>query len=169
MEALINVGFVFLLGLIGLVFGSWNERKHYRSIVAREAQLKHILVFNEKRPPLEVTGLPFHLVQGSVVVSSDYFKNIAAGLRSFFGGRLSVYETLLDRARREAVLRMKAEAQARGANIVVNVLFETCNLTQQQPGAIVSCEVLVYGTAWALPRPAGHEAAAAKGSAQALG
>ena len=152
MEALINIGFVFALGLIGLVFGSWNERKHFRSIVEREAKFKHILMFNEKRPPHEVAGLPFHMVQGSVVVSSDYFKNIAAGLRSFFGGRLSSYESLMDRARREAVLRMKEDAQARGANVIVNVLFETCNLTQFQPGAIVSCEVLVYGTAWALPK-----------------
>ena len=159
MEALINIGFVFVLGLVGLVFGSWNERKHYRSIVAREAQYKHILVFNEKRPPPEVHGLPFHMVQGSVVVSSDYFKNIAAGLRSFFGGRLRNYESLLDRARREAVLRMKEEAHAQGANVIVNVLFETCNLTQNQPGAIVSCEVLAYGTAWKMPRPAAAAAA----------
>lgn len=142
---------VFVLGFVGLVFGTLAERKHYRSIVLREAEYKHILLFNEKRPPLEVSGQPFYLVQGSVVVSSDYFKNMAAGLRSFFGGRLKSYESLLDRARREAVLRMKQEAQAKGANVIVNVLFETCNLSQSQPGTIVSCEVLVYGTAWAMP------------------
>ncbi len=149
---------VFVLGLVGLVFGTLAERKHYRSIVLREAEYKHILLFNEKRPPLEVSGQPFHLVQGSVVVSSDYFKNMAAGLRSFFGGRLKNYESLLDRARREAVLRMKQEAQAKGANVIVNVLFETCNLSQSQPGAIVSCEVLVYGTAWAMPSGASQGA-----------
>ena len=49
---------------------------------------------------------------------------------------------------------MKEEAYAQGANVIVNVLFETCNLTQNQPGAIVSCEVLAYGTAWKMPRPA---------------
>ena len=154
MEFLINLAFIVLLGLIGLVVGSAIERKHYRSIREREDQLKHILLFNEKRPPLSVSGQPFHIVQGSVVVSSDYFKNLAAGLRSLFGGRLTSYESLLDRARREAVLRMKEEAHAQGANVIVNVLLETCNLTQNQPGAIVSCEVLAYGTAWKMPRPA---------------
>ena len=151
MELLINLGFVVLLGLIGLVAGSAIERRHYRSIREREQALKHVLLFNEKRPPLTVSGQPFYIVQGSVVVSSDYFKNLAAGLRSIFGGRLTSYETLLDRARREAVLRMKQQAHERGAHMVVNVLFETSTLNQNEPGSIVSCEVLVYGTAFVVP------------------
>ena len=151
MELLINLGFVVLLGLIGLVAGSAIERRHYRSIREREQALKHVLLFNEKRPPLTVSGQPFYIVQGSVVVSSDYFKNLAAGLRSIFGGRLTSYETLLDRARREAVLRMKQQAHERGAHMVVNVLFETSTLNQNDPGSIVSCEVLVYGTAFVVP------------------
>ena len=151
MELLINLGIVVLLGLIGLVVGSAIERRHYRSIREREQALKHVLLFNEKRPPLTVSGQPFYIVQGSVVVSSDYFKNLAAGLRSIFGGRLTSYETLLDRARREAVLRMKQQAHERGAHMVVNVLFETSTLNQNDPGSIVSCEVLVYGTAFVVP------------------
>ena len=81
MEFLINLAFIVLLGLVGLIVGSALERKHYRSIREREAALKHILVFNEKRPPLTVSGQAFYMVQGSVVVSSDYFKNLAASLR----------------------------------------------------------------------------------------
>ena len=160
MEFLINLAFIVLLGLVGLIVGSALERKHYRSIREREAALKHILVFNEKRPPLTVSGQEFYMVQGSVVVSSDYFKNLAASLRSFFGGRLTSYETLLDRARREAVLRMKQQAADHGAHLVVNVLFETSALNQNQPGSAVSCELLVYGTAFVVP-PTARTAAAA--------
>ena len=148
MEFLFNIGFVVLLGLIGLVFGSLAERRHYRSIVQREAELRHILVFNEKVTPMELAGQPFFLVQGSVVISSDYFKNLAAGLRNFFGGRHRSYETLLDRARREAILRMKAQAQAQGATMVFNVLMETSSLNSGTPGGLVTAEVLAYGTAW---------------------
>jgi uncharacterized protein YbjQ (UPF0145 family) len=151
MEFLINLGFIALLALAGLVFGTVSERRHYRSILEREAKYRHILVFNEKRPPLTVSGQPFHLVQGSVVVSSDYFKNMAAGLRSLFGGNLKNYETLLDRARREALLRMKQQADERGAHMVVGVLFETSTLNQNGRGQIVSCEVLAYGTAFVMP------------------
>lgn len=151
MEILINLAFVVFLALLGLIVGSLLEGKHYRSIREREAQYRHILLFNEKRPPLAASGQPFHLVQGAVVISSDYFKNMAAGLRSLFGGRLKNYETLLDRARREAVLRMKAQAHAHGAHVVVGVLFETSTLNQSTRGQIVSCEVLAYGTAFVMP------------------
>lgn len=154
MEFLLNLAFIVMLGLIGLVFGSLSERKHYRSIREREARLRHVLLFNEKKPPPTATGQPFHLVQGSVVVSSDYFKNMAAGLRSLFGGNLKNYESLLDRARREAVLRMKQQAHDRGAHLVVGVLFETSTLNQNGRGQIVSCEVLAYGTAFVMPREA---------------
>ena len=43
------------------------------------------------------------LVSGSVVISSDYFKTFVAGFRAFFGGRFRGYETLLERARRDAL------------------------------------------------------------------
>ena len=43
------------------------------------------------------------LVAGSVVISEDYFKRIVSSLQSLFGGRLRSYESLVDRARREAV------------------------------------------------------------------
>jgi len=144
--------FVIALAVVGLVFGSMNERKHYRSIQQREAKYRHILLFNEKRPPPELAGQPFHLVQGSVVISSDYFKNIAAGLRSLFGGNLTSYESLLDRGRREAILRLKQQAHERGAHMVVGVLFETSTLNQAQKNKIVSCEVLAYGTAFVMPK-----------------
>jgi len=159
MELLFSIGTLIVLGLLGLIFGTLNERRHYRSIVEREAKLKHILVFNEKMPPQTTSGLPFHLVHGSVVVSSDYFKNMASNLRSLFGGRLHSYERLLDRARREAVLRMKEHALAHGATLIMNVKFETCNLAQHSANAITSCEVLAYGTAWPIPaEPSGTHA-----------
>jgi len=58
---------IVVLAVVGFTFGSINERNHYRSIEKREASYRHILLFNEKRPPLEVAGQPFYLVQGSVV------------------------------------------------------------------------------------------------------
>jgi len=145
---------IIVLALLGLGFGSWLERCHYRSIRAREAKYRHILLFNGKRPPLMLSGQPFHLVQGSVVISSDYFKNIAAGLRGLFGGNLKSYETLLDRARREAVLRMKQQAHEQGAHMIVGVLFETSTLNQGKSKQPVCCEVLAYGTAFVVPQQA---------------
>jgi uncharacterized protein YbjQ (UPF0145 family) len=93
------------------------------------------------------------LVTGSVVVSVDYFKRFLAGLRMFVGGRVKSYETILDRARREAVLRMKADAAASGYAAVINVRLETTRMANaRNDGGIAGLEVLAYGTGVHLQR-----------------
>lgn len=156
-EVLIQLGFFLTLTLVGLFAGTFNERKHYRSIVQREQALAHIKIFNEKRTPLELSGQPFYLVQGSVVISGDYFKIIAASLKSFFGGSLTSFESLLDRGRREAILRMKEQAQELGADIIFAVRLETSVLHGQdndRASRVACAEVLAYGTAWKSPSSA---------------
>jgi len=81
------------------------------------------------------------------VISADYFKNFVAGLRKLIGGRLRSYETLLDRGRREAILRMKMDARRRGANRVFNVRFETASISKGERDRLSSVEILVYGSA----------------------
>ncbi|MFK8181758.1 MAG: YbjQ family protein [Phormidesmis sp.] len=138
--------FAILLGL-GYFVGQSFEQKHYASIKAREKQTLHIpmMTFGAKQ------DLPHaheaKLFVGSVVVANDYFKMIAAGLRSLVGGRMLVYESLVDRGRREALLRMKEEAIAWGASQVINVRFETSNLAGQSGQAPPCVEVMAYGTA----------------------
>ena len=138
---------IFLVLLVaGYVFGQLAEKRHFRSIIQREQELGDVLCFTERTIP--VTGeVRSALVCGSVVISIDYFKRFVAGLRNLIGGRVSSYESLLERARREAVLRMKAEARAQGAQSVWNIRLETSSIykdTRQSVGAI---EVLAYGTA----------------------
>jgi uncharacterized protein YbjQ (UPF0145 family) len=143
--------FFILLVLTGLAVGTLLERKHYRSIRKRENKLKHILVFAERQPPLHFSGQPFHLVTGSVVISSDYFKTVAAGLKGLIGGRLTSYESLLDRGRREAILRMKEQAAQHGAQVIFNVRLETSMLNQNKRRSIICAEILAYGTALNAP------------------
>lgn len=148
MDLLIQLAFIAILLLVGLVFGRAAEAKHFRELARREAELANILVFNERTPPER----PFReatLVVGSVVVAEDYFKRAAAALKSLVGGRLTAYESLMDRGRREAIVRMKAEARARGAKFVFNVRFETSSLAESQAGSqpLFSAEFIAYGTA----------------------
>ena len=72
------------------------------------------MVVNAEGRFAEGTVRTSFLVNGSTVVSNDYFKRLLAILRNIFGGRVKAYESLLDRARREAVLRMKDEAHSSG-------------------------------------------------------
>ncbi len=139
--------FIILMA-VGYFVGRIAERRHYRSILRRERQFEHILSFTNRFPP-ERTGVlsgTASLVAGSVVVSEDYFKRILSSLYSVFGGRVKSYETLLDRARREAVLRMKAEAAAHGARMIINIKFQTFAVPGRS-GRIGAVELLAYGTA----------------------
>jgi uncharacterized protein YbjQ (UPF0145 family) len=86
------------------------------------------------------------LIVGSAVISVDYFKRFLAGLRALVGGRVKSYESLLDRARREALLRMKAEAP--DADVVVNLRIETASISKgKRQKSIGTVEALAYGTA----------------------
>lgn len=138
--------FLTLLGL-GYAFGRIAESKHFKSIIKREKQYQQLLTFSERFPPSGIGPVNSEMVGGNVVVSVDYFKRVSAGLRGIVGGRIRAYESLLERARREAILRMKEEAQAKGASMVVNVKLETASITKGQKQQVGSVEVYAYGTA----------------------
>lgn len=131
---------------VGYVAGRIAEKRHYRSIRQREKQYADLLVFSNRFPPLTRPAQQT-LVDGSVVVSEDYFKALLASLQSLIGGRLKSYESLLDRTRREAVLRMKAKARAAGASMIINIKFQTFSVPGSRPNSIRAVELLAYGTA----------------------
>jgi len=139
---------VFLLLLaVGYFSGRFLEQRHYRSIRKREKALAKVLTFALRFPPNLVDAQDCRLVSGCVVISSDYFKQFVASLRSLVGGRFRGYETLLDRARREAILRMKEEAQQAGYALIVNVKIGSTSISGGRRGAMPSFELLAYGTA----------------------
>tara|TARA_B110000116_G_scaffold229174_1_gene210904 strand:- start:1325 stop:1777 length:453 start_codon:yes stop_codon:yes gene_type:complete len=138
---------IVLIGL-GYVVGSIAEKKHYRSIISREAQLLHIPTVSVKNMIEDgVDIIDARMVQGSVVISIDHFKRILASLRNIFGGRVTAYESLIDRARREAILRMKEKSP--NADIVLNTRIETSTIGRSANSrkSIGSIEAMAYGTA----------------------
>ncbi|MDT8420845.1 MAG: heavy metal-binding domain-containing protein [Desulfuromonadales bacterium] len=146
---------IFLtLLLLGYIAGSLSERRHYRSIETREQELVRLAVVTaEGRFDPEKVKDAF-LVNGSVVISTDYFKRLLAILRNIFGGRVKAYESLVDRARREAILRMKEQARAGGAQMVVNLRLETATIgrSANRKKRIGSVEAMAYGTAVVIER-----------------
>ena len=143
------IDLIILISLLalGYGFGQYAEKRHYTSIRKRELILRNIPVVASRIPPQGKPNYDSQLVSGSVVVSVDYFKRFVAGLRGLLGGRITSYETLLDRARREAILRVKREAKDLGAEIVFNIKLETSSIHKGRGNGIGSVEVLAYGTA----------------------
>ena len=141
--------------LIGVYFiGSYLERRHFASIADRERAIAGLPTTTFEPIPNSWRVGRSALVSGNVVVSLDYFKRVIAGLRAIFGGRIKTYEPLLDRARREAVLRMKEHARERGFDAVINVRIETSRLANARGNGegTAGVEILAFGTGLALER-----------------
>jgi uncharacterized protein YbjQ (UPF0145 family) len=136
-----------ILVSLGYFFGKRAEKRHYKSIREREQKWLHQPTTTRKRVAGEegISVVRSRLVTGSVVISVDYFKRILAGLRTIFGGNVQSYETLVDRARREAVLRMKESCP--DADQVINMRLETSSISKGNKKQVGAVEVLAYGTA----------------------
>ena len=135
-----------VLVTLGYFFGRRAESKHFKKLIEREAVMNALPAMASRIPPNDGEYEQV-LVSGSVVIANDYFKTFVAGLRNLFGGKISTYETLLDRARREAVLRMKDKAKSLGAETIFNVKYETSNISGQYSKRLPILEVHAYGTA----------------------
>jgi len=142
-----NLTFLIALIAIGYIFGTLAEKRHYRSIEKREKALLHLPAISAKSVDVDDNKVKkAEIVCGSAVISVDYFKRMLAGLRNIFGGTVKSYESLIDRARREALLRMKAEAP--DAAMIINVRIETSTIGRNAHKKSVAClEAVAYGTA----------------------
>jgi len=83
----------------------------------------------------------YGLVSGSTVRTRNALKDVGASIKNAFGGELKAYTELLNHARDEAIKRMSEQAEALGANAVLNIRITTGAIAQ---GA---AEIYVYGTA----------------------
>ncbi len=144
------VPFVVLI-VLGFTVGGFVERAHFRKLERRERELADITVTDLRGIPLRTKAELCGMVTGEVVIASDYFKTFAANLKKMIGGDLRTYETLMERARREALVRMLESARQLGANHVANVRFASSNISSGATGRrnnrAAMVEMYAYGTA----------------------
>ncbi|QXW26740.1 YbjQ family protein [Acinetobacter johnsonii] len=141
MDAFLFKVLVFvILFTVGWTFGRHAERKHLNELEVQEKRLAYIRIDNNRFQTSENFG---QMVSSNVVISHDYFKYVIANIQNFFGGRLTSYESIVDRARREAVVRLKLEAEKMGATHIMGLRLSTTELGMQ--GGMI--EVFAYGTA----------------------
>ena len=90
-------------------------------------------------PGREIEAL--EIVKGTVVQSKNFGKDFMAGMKTLVGGEITGYTEMLVEARQIATKRMVDEANAMGADAIVNIRFGSSAVMQ---GA---AEVIAYGTA----------------------
>jgi len=83
----------------------------------------------------------FGVVRGIIVRSRSIVGNIGARIQAIFGGNISLYTSLCERAREDAFEQMLAHGGELGANAVIGVRYDATEID----GGIT--EVLCYGTA----------------------
>ena len=81
------------------------------------------------------------VVRGLTVRSRSVIGNIGAGIQSLFGGNISIYTNLAEKAREEAFSLMVEHASAAGANAIVAMRYDANEITDG------ITEVLAYGSA----------------------
>ena len=145
----LNFGLPLLLLMTAYFIGSYIEKRHFRSIQRREDDLHGFPVVSFDTMPDDWQVSTSRIVTGSIVISLDYFKRVIAGLRGLIGGRIKTYEPLLERARREALLRMTESAREQGYDAVFNVRLETSRLAnaRRDGKGTAGVEMLAFGTA----------------------
>ena len=136
--------FITLLAL-GYGFGKYAEHRHYLDIKRREAMWTHVPALTTEQSISDLPVVDSGLVASSVVVSIDYYKRMLSGFRMFFGGELRSYASLIDRGRREALLRMRE--QAPDADAFLNVRLETSSISKGQKDRVAAVEVMAFATA----------------------
>ena len=100
-----------------------------------------MIISNTENIPGKTIVEFYGIVNGSTVRAKHIGRDIMAGFKNIVGGELTGYTDLLIEARTEAIERMTEQANAMGANAIVNVRFTTSSVAQ---GA---AELFAYGTA----------------------
>jgi len=144
-----NFGLPLIVLMVAYFIGSSIEKNHFANIREREDDLHGFPVVSFDTMPDDWNVSSSDMVTGSIVVSLDYFKRVIAGLRGLIGGRIKTYEPLLERARREALLRMTESARAQGYDAIFNVRLETSRLANaaRDGKGTAGVEMLAFGTA----------------------
>lgn len=99
-----------------------------------------IITTTETIPNKEITEV-LGICRGSTVRARNMGRDILAGFKNIVGGEINEYTKLQAQSREQAIERMTADANALGADAIVNVRFATSVIMQ---GA---SEILAYGTA----------------------
>jgi uncharacterized protein YbjQ (UPF0145 family) len=142
---LLQVGLPVGLLALGLVAGRIAENRHYRSIREREQQWLQVPAVTWKTLDDDRPVAYSMLAIGAVVVSVDHFKRFLMFFRNIIGGEVRSYSSLIDRGRREALLRMKESCPS--ADLFLNCRLETSTISNGKGNSTGTIEVLAYSTA----------------------
>lgn len=134
---------------VPMITGQIIEKKHLRDLDEREKVMGKKIITHNRRRPYTTDPTRAMLVAGSVCIGADRFKTWLAGWRQIIGGKMGSLSPVVERARREATLRMIEDADRQGCTEVGNIRYTTANLkwnSRKQKELLIV--VTAYGTGY---------------------
>ncbi|QNN22639.1 YbjQ family protein [Planctomycetales bacterium ZRK34] len=154
---LINIGIPILLLIIGLLAGRAIARRHDQLMNKRQPAVDHMRMTDVKTmPDAQVGPTDPMLITAEITLSVDYFNGFIATLVNLVGGEMRMFTHAMVRARREAMLRLLEDAQARGYNAIANVRIDFADIggNSVRRKGTPKFSILAYGTAYHASAPA---------------
>ncbi len=153
-ELIFQVGIVLFLLVLGLIAGTFAERKHLAELLLREQNNGPFLVTQLKSFPAYSGSMTPQLIVAEAAISSDYFRSFLASLRGLFGGEVKSFHILLQRARREATQRVIEQSRQLGYNAICNLRLEAADVggNAKRGGAAFVC-IIASATAYHFEAP----------------
>lgn len=153
MEALFGAVSVSVLVLVGWYWGTRRAQFHLATLEERERELSHIFITNSKHftSPSALPGRDPRLITTELVWGVDRFQTMLAAFVKLFGGEVNSIGDVMARVRREAILRMKAEAQAAGYNALANLKLDAAEIGDD-PQRRQDLKIALLGSATAYRR-----------------
>ncbi|HPY74580.1 MAG: heavy metal-binding domain-containing protein [Planctomycetes bacterium] len=143
--ALISLPFLFMFYIVH------KERKHLSYLEEEGEKYKSIIISTQKSIPEEYQNGTGQLICSEYALGSDKIKYIFSQYKSIFGGEIKSLTKQADRARREALLRLKKEAVRLQADCIINVRVIGINIENPNVASAnekgVGSYIMAYGTA----------------------
>jgi uncharacterized protein YbjQ (UPF0145 family) len=144
------VGFPVLLLLFAWGVGAWMATRHEADLAEREPTVAHLQVHNTGRLEDAVAGPnPPAMVASEVTLGVDHFRGFLGQWKNLFGGQVRSYQMVLDRARREVMMRLLEQAHSLGYNAVANVRIDFVDISGSALTRRKAADVSVLATATA--------------------
>lgn len=145
---ILNLAVPAILLLAGWSIGYITEKRHLARLDEAEHALADVAVHDLKSFP-GISGAGAEIVIAETVIAADYFKSFVARIRNILGGELRSYRSLVERTRRQAVVRLREQARSAGYSAVANIRLECPSISLDKTGkGAVMVSVLAWGTAY---------------------
>lgn len=150
---LLQCGLPLLIIVAAFFVGAFTERRHLARLRRAEDELMPMIRSNLRSPPGLAESGGGEIVIGECVIATDYFKNFISNLVKLTGGEMRAYRSLMERARREALVRLLRDAREKGYTGVCNVRLIPADVggsAVDRKGMVLSA-VIASGTAYHAP------------------